>query len=62
MKTNAGCASSHTQLTRFLENRVLQLRPGDPQIEIAAEAGFVQTNMLAMIRNGSAQPLLDQVP
>lgn len=62
MKTTARRPFSHTRLTRFLEKRILELRPRKSQIEIAAEAGFVQTNMLAMIKNGSTKLPLDRVP
>lgn len=53
---------SDTRLTRFLEKRILELRPRKSQIDIAAEAGFVNTNMLAMIKNGSTKLPLDRVP
>ncbi len=62
MKTTVRRPFSHTRLTRFLEKRILELRPRKSQIEIAAEAGFVQTNMLAMIKNGSTKLPLDRVP
>lgn len=62
MNTTARRPFSHTRLTRFLEKRILELRPRKSQIEIAAEAGFVQTNMLAMIKNGSTKLPLDRVP
>lgn len=62
MKMTVRRPFSHTRLTRFLEKRILELRPRKSQIEIAAEAGFVQTNMLAMIKNGSTKLPLDRVP
>ena len=51
-----------TRITRFLEKRILELRPRKTQTQIAAEAGFVQPNMLAMIKNGSNKLPLDRVP
>ena len=51
-----------TRLAKFLETRVLVLRPRKSQIEIATEVGFVNPNMLAMIKNGSTKLPLDRVP
>lgn len=42
MKSTARRPFSHTRLNRFLEKRILELRPRKSQIEIASEAGFVQ--------------------
>ncbi len=44
----------------FLEKRILELRPGKTQIEIATEAGFINPNMLARLKNGSAKLPLDR--
>ena len=51
-----------TRLAKFIETRVLELRPRKSQIEIATEAGYVNPNMLAMIKNGSTKLPLDRVP
>ncbi|MEO3387605.1 XRE family transcriptional regulator [Mesorhizobium sp. CAU 1741] len=51
-----------TRLTRFLEKRILELRPQKSQADIAVEAGFVSTNMLTMIKTGAAKLPLDRVP
>ena len=51
-----------TRLAKFIETRVLELRPRKSQIEIATEAGFINPNMLAMIKNGSTKLPLDRVP
>ena len=51
-----------TRLAKFVEKRVLELRPSKSQIEIASEAGFVNPNMLAMIKSGAAKLALDRVP
>ena len=53
---------ANTRLTKFLEKRILELRPKKTQQDIAAEAGFIHTNMLAMIKNGSSKLPLDRVP
>lgn len=52
---------SETRLAKFLTKRVLELRPTKSQISIATEAGFVNPNMLAMMKNGSAKLPLDRV-
>ena len=44
-----------TRLAKFVEKRVLELRPRKSQIVIASEAGFVNPNMVSMIRNGAAK-------
>ena len=51
-----------TRLAKFVEKRVLELRPHKSQIEIATEAGYPNPNMIAMIRNGSTMLALDRVP
>lgn len=51
-----------TRLAKFVEKRVLELRPRKNQIEIATEAGFVNPNMVTMIKSGAAKLALDRVP
>jgi len=51
-----------TRLLAFLERRILELRTIKSQSEIAAEAGFVNPNMLSMIKTGSTRLPLDRVP
>lgn len=53
---------AETRLAQFLSKRVLELRAKKSQIEIANEAGFVNPNMIAMIKNGSSKLPLDRVP
>lgn len=50
-----------TRLAKFVETRVLELRSRKSQIEIATEAGYVNPNNLAMIKNGSTKLPLDRV-
>ena len=50
-----------TRLATFVEKRVLELRPRKSQIVIATAAGFVNPNMLAMIKNGASKLALDRV-
>ena len=50
-----------TRLARYLTNRVLELRP-KTQADIAAEAGFVNANMLTMLKQGASKLAIDRVP
>ena len=51
-----------TRLAKYLEQRVLELRPKKTQAAIAEEAGFVNANMIAMFKSGSSKVPLDRVP
>lgn len=51
-----------TRLAKFVEKRVLELRSRKSQIVIATEAGFVNPNMVSMIRSGASKLALDRVP
>ena len=53
---------AETLLAKFIEKRVLELRPKKSQIEIATQAGFLNPNMVSMIKNGSSKLALDRVP
>ncbi len=50
-----------TRLARFLQKRILELKP-KTQGEIAFEAGFVNANVLAMIKSGATKLPVDRVP
>ena len=58
--SNKPYASS--RLAACLQKRILELRPNKSQGEIAAEAGFINVNMLAMIKSGATRMPLDRVP
>lgn len=62
MKINTGRPYEDTQLAKYLEKRILQLRSRKTQLEIARESGFIQPNMLSMFKNGSSKLPLDRVP
>jgi hypothetical protein len=51
-----------TRLVKFLQRRVLELKPRKSQLEIAAEAGFRQPNLFSMIKTGTTRMPLDRVP
>lgn len=51
-----------TLLTRYLDKRILELRPLKTQVDIAVEAGFPNPNMLSMIKTGVTRLPLDRVP
>lgn len=51
-----------SRLAKFVETRVLELKHKKSQVEIAEEAGFVNPNMITMIKSGSTKLPLDRVP
>ncbi len=51
-----------SRLAKFIETRVLELRPKKTQAEIAEEAGFVNPNMISMLKSGASKVPLDRVP
>jgi len=53
---------SDSRLSEFITRRVLELRPRKSQLEIAAEAGFINPNMMSMLKNGATKVPLDRVP
>jgi DNA-binding Xre family transcriptional regulator len=51
-----------SRLTRFLQKRILEIRPQKSQTEIAIEAGFTNTNMMSLIKSGKSKLPFDRVP
>src|SRR6056297_589630 len=51
-----------TRLAQYVERRILELKPRKTQSEIAAQAGFINPNMITMIKQGSSKAALDRVP
>ena len=51
-----------SRMSKFLEKRVLELRPRKSQAQIAREAGFRTPNVLSMLKTGEAKVPLDRVP
>lgn len=62
MKTKSTRHFENTELAKYLDKRILQLRPRKSQLEIVREAGFNQPNLLSMFKNGSSKLPLDRVP
>lgn len=52
---------ANTRLPKFIEKRILELRPRKTQSEIAIKAGFTRVNVLSMIKTGSIRLPLDRV-
>jgi transcriptional regulator with XRE-family HTH domain len=50
-----------TRLSAYLTKRILELRPRKSQVEIAAEAGFINVNMISMLKSGKSKIPLDRV-
>lgn len=53
---------SETRLAKFVERRILELKPRKTQSLISSEAGFAQHTMLTNIKVGSSKLPLDRVP
>ncbi|WP_031356177.1 hypothetical protein [Mesorhizobium sp. L2C089B000] len=53
---------SETRLAKFVERRILELKPRKTQAAISSEAGFAQHNMLTNIKKGNSKLPLDRVP
>ena len=51
-----------TQLAHYMRHRVKELRGMKSQADIAEEAGFVNANMISILKNGAAKLPLDRVP
>ena len=51
-----------SRLAKFVETRVLELKFKKSQAEIAEEAGFVNPNMITMIKSGASKLPIDRVP
>lgn len=62
MTKTSGRPYSDTRLAKFVEKRVLELRPAKTQRQIAAEAGYTNPNMLSMLKTGVCRLPLDRVP
>lgn len=62
MAKSAGRPYTDSRLVKFLDKRILELRPRKSQAEIATEAGFRAVNMMAMVKTGRSKLPLDRVP
>jgi len=51
-----------TRLAKYVERRILELKPKKTQAEIAAQAGYPNPNMVTMIKQGSSKAALDRIP
>ena len=52
----------NSRLAKYIERRVLELKPVKSQFQIARDAGFPNPNMVTMIKNGTSKLALDRVP
>ncbi|WP_333826841.1 XRE family transcriptional regulator [Pararhodobacter sp.] len=53
---------AETRLAKFVAQRISDLQGRKNQVEIAAEAGYVNANNLTMIKGGASKLALDRVP
>ena len=51
-----------TRLAEFIARRILELKKTKSQHDIAVEAGFVNPNMMSLIKSGASKVPLDRVP
>ncbi|SEM41250.1 Helix-turn-helix [Roseovarius tolerans] len=51
-----------TRLAKYVERRILELKPHKTQGEIAAQAGFINPNVITMIKQGKTKAALDRIP
>lgn len=51
-----------TPLAKYVERRVLELKPTKSQAEIAVQAGYSNVNMITMIKQGASKVALDRIP
>ncbi|NBZ87580.1 XRE family transcriptional regulator [Rhodobacteraceae bacterium CYK-10] len=51
-----------SKLARFVDQRILELRPKKSQAEIAEIAGFTNANFLSMVKSGVSKLAIDRVP
>jgi len=58
----AGKPHAGSRLAAYVAKRILELRPTKTQAQLAAETGFVNVNMLAMIKSGATRLPIDRVP
>ena len=53
---------ANSRIAEFIGKRILELRPKKSQLEIATEAGFLQPNMLSLIKSGATKVPFDRIP
>lgn len=51
-----------TRMAKYVERRILELKPKKTQVEIAAAVGYTNPNMITMIKQGSSKVGLDRIP
>lgn len=52
----------NTKLAKFLDQRILELKPKRSQAEIAEIAGFTNANFVSMLKSGVSKLAIDRVP
>ena len=51
-----------TKRAKYLDQRILELRPKRSQAEIAEMAGFTNANFVSMLKSGMSKVAIDRVP
>ncbi|MCV3205573.1 helix-turn-helix transcriptional regulator [Mesorhizobium sp. YC-39] len=61
MKSHISGAADKSEIAKFLDKRIYELRSRKSQREIAKEIGFPNDNFISMLKSGKAKVPLDRV-
>lgn len=62
MDNPSGHPNANTEIAKFIDSRIDQLKGRKSQKDIAAEAGFTNVNVLSMMKSGATKIPFDRVP
>jgi len=62
VKKPAGRPNANTEIAKFIDGRIDQLKGRKSQKDVAVQAGFTNVNFLSMIKSGAAKVPFDRVP
>lgn len=62
MNTPSGRPNANTEIAKFMDGRIDQLKGRKSQKDIAVQAGFINVNVLSMMKSGATKVPFDRVP
>ncbi|UVK40991.1 XRE family transcriptional regulator [Mesorhizobium sp. AR10] len=62
MNNTSGYPNANNEIAKFIDRRIDQLKGRKSQKDVAVEAGFINTNILSMIKTGATKVPFDRVP
>jgi hypothetical protein len=62
MNTPSGRPNANTEIAKFIDGRIDQLKGRKSQKDIAVQAGFTNVNVLSMMKSGATKIPFDRVP